>query len=229
MKCPKCHSENPETQRFCGECGKALRSPESDDFPDLSVTKTLGKPADRLTRGGTFANRYEIIEELGKGGLGSVYRAEDTKVGGEVAVKLISPAIANDAQTIERFRHLLQLNLANAVEESESLRSLPLPHVVVKPVVSTVGEVLLDTTLETISTTLDSQEGQDAVQALADSILEAVFYGPGLAELEALAKDISLQVIDHMKEVVAVKKWALPDEQAQRPPMPWESDEPSEP
>ena len=42
-------------------------------------------------------------------------------------------------------------------------------------------------------------------------------------ELEALAKDISLQVIDHMKEVVAVKKWALPDEQEKRPPMPWES------
>ena len=25
MKCPKCHFENPETQKFCGECGKALR------------------------------------------------------------------------------------------------------------------------------------------------------------------------------------------------------------
>jgi hypothetical protein len=133
-------------------------------------------------------------------------------------------AILTDKETIERFRHLLQLNLANAVEESESLRSLPVPHVVVKPVVSTVGEVLLDTTLETISTTVDSVEGQEAVQALADSILESVFYGPALAELEALAKDISLQVIDHMKEVVAVKKWALSDEQAGRPPMPWEDD-----
>jgi hypothetical protein len=134
-------------------------------------------------------------------------------------------AILTDEETIERFRHLLQLNLANAVEESDSLRSLPLPHVVVKPVVSTVGEVLLDTTLETISTTLDSVEGQEAVQALADSILESVFYGPALAELEGLAKDISLQVIDHMKEVVAVKKWSLPDEQVKRPPMPWEADE----
>jgi hypothetical protein len=133
-------------------------------------------------------------------------------------------AILTDEETIERFRQLLQLNLANAVEESESLRSLPLPHVVVKPVVSTVGEVILDTTLETISTTLDSVDGQEAVQALADSILEALFYGPALSELESLAKDISLQVIDHMKEVVAVKKWALPDEQDKRPPMPWEED-----
>jgi hypothetical protein len=133
-------------------------------------------------------------------------------------------AILTDEETIERFRQLLQLNLANAVEESESLRSLPLPHVVVKPVVTTVGEVILDTTLETISTTLDSIDGQEAVQALADSILEALFYGPALSELESLAKDISLQVIDHMKEVVEVKKWALPDEQEKRPPMPWEGE-----
>ena len=132
-------------------------------------------------------------------------------------------AILTDEETIERFRELLSLNLANAVEESESLRSLPLPHVVVKPIVSAVGEVVLDTTLETISTTLDSSEGEAAVSAVADSILEALFYGPALAELESLTKEISLQVINQMKDVVMVKKWALPDEQEKRPPMPWES------
>ena len=137
-------------------------------------------------------------------------------------------AILTDEDTIERFRQLLRLNLANAVDQSESLRSLPLPHIVVKPVVSTVGEVILDTTLETITTTLDSVDGQEAVEALADSILEALFYGPALVELESLAKDISLQVIDHMKEVVVVKKWALPDEDGKRPAMPWEEDEEDE-
>jgi len=133
-------------------------------------------------------------------------------------------AIVTDEETIARFRELLLLNLANAVEESESLRSLPLPHVVVKPIVSTFGEVILDTTLETISTTLDSAEGQEAVSAVADSILEALFYGPALAELESLAQSISLQVINQMKDVVMVKKWALPGEQEKRPPMPWESE-----
>jgi hypothetical protein len=133
-------------------------------------------------------------------------------------------AILTDEETIERFRELLLLNLANAVEESESLRSLPMPHIVVKPIVSTVGEVILDTTLETISTTLNSAEGQEAVSAVADSILEALFYGPALAELESLAQSISLQVINQMKDVVMVKKWALPGEQEKRPPMPWESE-----
>jgi hypothetical protein len=134
-------------------------------------------------------------------------------------------AILTDEETIERFRQLLRLNLDNAVEESESLRSLPLPHIVVKPIVRAVGEVILDTTLETIEATLDSPEGQEAVSAVAGSLLEALFYGPALAELESLAKDISLQVIDHMMDVVKVKKWALPDEDEGRPPMPWEEEE----
>ncbi len=169
----------------------------------------------------------EYREEIVDGTHVRIARATVEPRRAEIERVLVSQirAILTDEDTIERFRQLLRLNLANAVEESESLRSLPLPHIIVKPVVSTVGEVLLDTTLETISATLDTIEGQEAVQALADSILEALFYGPALAELESLAKDISLQVIDHMKEVVTVKKWALPDEQEKRPPMPWESDD----
>jgi len=169
----------------------------------------------------------EYREEIVDGTHVRIARATVEPRRAEIERVLVSQirAILTDEDTIERFRQLLQLNLANAVDESESLRSLPLPHVVVKPVVSTVGEVILDTTLETISTTLDSIDGQEAVQALADSILEALFYGPALVELESLAKDISLQVIDHMKEVVTVKKWALPDEQGKRPPMPWETDD----
>jgi hypothetical protein len=168
----------------------------------------------------------EYREEIVDGTHVRIARATIEPRRAEIERVLVSQirAILTDEETIERFRQLLRLNLANAVDESESLRSLPLPHIVVKPVVSTVGEVLLDTTLETITTTLDSVEGQEAVEALADSILEALFYGPALAELESLAKDISIQVIDHMKEVVVVKKWALPDEQVKRPAMPWEEE-----
>ena len=168
----------------------------------------------------------EYREEIVDGTHVRIARATVEPRRAEIERVLVSQiqAILTDEDTIERFRQLLRLNLANAVDESESLRSLPLPHVVVKPVVSTVGEVILDTTLETITTTLDSVDGREAVEALADSILEALFYGPALVELESLAKDISIQVIDHMKEVVVVKKWALPDEQGRRPPMPWEED-----
>jgi serine/threonine protein kinase/Tfp pilus assembly protein PilF len=67
-------------------------------------TKTLETPTEELTRGSVFAGRYEIIEELGTGGMGKVYRVEDTKAKEEIALKLIKPEIAADKKTIERFR-----------------------------------------------------------------------------------------------------------------------------
>ncbi len=52
-----------------------------------------------------FAGRYEIIEELGVGGMGRVYRAQDTKLNEEVALKLIKPEIAAEKRVVERFRN----------------------------------------------------------------------------------------------------------------------------
>ena len=104
VKCPKCQTDNPDTQRFCGECATSLQPSK-----EIDVTATIEAPKEELTRGTTFAGRYEIIEELGKGGMGRVYRVEDTKLKQEVALKLIKPEIAKDKKTIERFRNELKL------------------------------------------------------------------------------------------------------------------------
>ena len=101
MKCPKCQSDNPETKQFCGDCGTSLTE---GDGARPAFTKTLETPVEALTRGVLFADRYEIIEELGRGGMGAVYRVEDTKAREEIALKLIRPEIAADRKTIERFR-----------------------------------------------------------------------------------------------------------------------------
>ena len=106
MKCPKCQAENTETARFCSQCATPMISP-ADDQP--AFTTTLQIPADQLARGTLFAGRYEIIEELGAGGMGRVYRAEDTKVKEQVALKLIRPEIAADRKTIDRFRNELKI------------------------------------------------------------------------------------------------------------------------
>jgi serine/threonine-protein kinase len=73
------------------------------------VTKTLEISVSELKRGTVFADRYEIIEVLGSGGMGQVYRVDDTKVKEEVAIKLIRPEVAADTKTIERFRNELKL------------------------------------------------------------------------------------------------------------------------
>jgi serine/threonine protein kinase len=62
-----------------------------------------------LDRGTTFAERYEIIEELGKGGMGRVYKVFDQKIKEVVALKLIRPEISADENTIARFNNELRL------------------------------------------------------------------------------------------------------------------------
>ncbi len=105
MKCPKCQSDNPETKQFCGDCGTQLiPSPVAQP----AFTKTLQTPTEELTRGTLFADRYEIIEELGSGGMGKVYRVEDTKLKQEIALKLIKPEIALDKNTVDRFQNELK-------------------------------------------------------------------------------------------------------------------------
>jgi serine/threonine protein kinase len=116
IKCPKCSAENPDTQSFCGDCGTKLTPSES--IPD--VTKTLETPVEQLASGSTLAGRYQIIEELGKGGMGTVYKAHDQEINEEVAIKLLKTEIARDEKTIERFRN--ELKIARSVSHKHVCR-----------------------------------------------------------------------------------------------------------
>jgi serine/threonine protein kinase len=104
MKCPRCRSENPDAVKFRGECGIQLTS-SNEASP--SVTKTLDTPVQALTPGTLFADRYEIIEELGRGGIGAVYRVEDINTKEEIALKLIKTKIATEKKTIDRIRNTM--------------------------------------------------------------------------------------------------------------------------
>jgi serine/threonine protein kinase/Tfp pilus assembly protein PilF len=104
IKCPKCQTDNPDTQKFCGECATPLPSKK-----EIPVTETAETPKEELTTGSIFAGRYQIIEELGKGGMGKVYRVLDKELKEEVALKLIKPEIASDKKILERFSNELKL------------------------------------------------------------------------------------------------------------------------
>jgi len=105
MKCPQCRTDNPSDSKFCKECATPLPSRGAlDSFP----TETIGQPVRGLATGTTFAGRYQIIEELGKGGMGNVYKVFDTRIKEKVALKLIKQEIASDRDTLDRFGNELR-------------------------------------------------------------------------------------------------------------------------
>src|SRR3979409_443327 len=82
---------------------------------------------------GTRFGPYEITAVLGAGGMGEVYRARDPKLGRDVALKVLSPALASDADYMARFTReaqvLASLNHPNiaaiyGLEESSGIRAL---------------------------------------------------------------------------------------------------------
>ena len=52
---------------------------------------------------------YRIVAKIGEGGMGEVWRATDTRLGRDVAIKVLPPALANDAQYMARFEREAQL------------------------------------------------------------------------------------------------------------------------
>ncbi|MCW5833871.1 MAG: protein kinase [Labilithrix sp.] len=104
-QCPQCQSACEETHKFCPTCG----------FP---VGKVAAQPDDPLV-GRTLPGGYVILDLVGIGGMGRVYRAEQTNLGRTVAVKIIHPHLVGEENAAARFiteaRAASRLNHPNSV------------------------------------------------------------------------------------------------------------------
>lgn len=125
-RCPNCSWENSESQHFCGECGTPLPGSPQKTLSYAEAADTAQPPPPEFSPGQLFSRRYQIIEELGTGGMGRVFRVVDRKLGEEIALKLIRPEIAQNRSIVERFaselklaRHIVHRNVARMFDLNE--------------------------------------------------------------------------------------------------------------
>jgi len=99
--CSRCGHDLAEGARFCPSCGLDLtaRSPvapkTAQSIADKSETDLVRE---------ALAQEYDLLEELGRGGMAIVYRARDRQLEREVAVKVLPFSLAFDAEFVERFQ-----------------------------------------------------------------------------------------------------------------------------
>jgi formylglycine-generating enzyme required for sulfatase activity/predicted Ser/Thr protein kinase/dienelactone hydrolase len=100
FKCPKCYSEILDDSRFCSKCGTPIHAAEEELD---AFTRTLVTPSTGVSLGSLLADKYRLLEEIGHGGMGIVYKAEDMKLKRLVAIKFLPRELSSKPEARERF------------------------------------------------------------------------------------------------------------------------------
>jgi serine/threonine protein kinase len=111
MRCQSCQSLLADDAQFCGTCGLPTSRHSSDAATQIDAKETnadeprvTNSPRDDPRIGLILDSKYKLIQSLGQGGMGSVFRAERLHIGDEVAVKLLHQDLVREKQALERFR-----------------------------------------------------------------------------------------------------------------------------
>jgi serine/threonine protein kinase len=183
MKCPKCHAENRDESKFCGDCAAPLGRPGPEG---PSLTKTLQTPVQIMRPGTIIAGKYRVAQELGRGGMGVVYKAEDLKLKRAVALKFLPPHLMDSPELKERFLIEAQaaaaLNHPNICVIHEVSESEDRPYIAMEYV---EGETLRDRVRKG---PLKPEEAVDIVSQVAAGLGEA--HGKGIIHRDVKSANI---------------------------------------
>jgi eukaryotic-like serine/threonine-protein kinase len=102
MNCSSCQQVVREGETFCGNCGAAVESLEATLVKPVETHNSVPE-VDPLV-GKVLDSKYELLEQLGQGGMGAVYKARRRHIGDEVAVKILLEKYLEGREATERFR-----------------------------------------------------------------------------------------------------------------------------
>jgi tetratricopeptide (TPR) repeat protein/predicted Ser/Thr protein kinase len=136
MQCPLCQADNPPSADHCTKCSTPLPLNDMTIAGTSMGTAVVGTQAwsvavtprpsseaaakGQLEPGTLLAERFEILQLLGQGGMGAVYKARDTELERLVALKLIRPELASHPEILRRFKQ--ELILAREVTHRNVIR-----------------------------------------------------------------------------------------------------------
>jgi dienelactone hydrolase/predicted Ser/Thr protein kinase len=168
MECPNCHAENREDSHFCSNCATPLGKARPDQ---AFLTKTLATPLPVISKDSPIAGKYRIVEEIGRGGMGVVYKAEDIRLQRSVALKFLPPHVAESDELKERFlveaRAAAALSHPNICVVHEVGESEERPYIAMEYV---EGETLRDRIKKR---PLNPEEALDIISQVATGLGEA--------------------------------------------------------
>ncbi|MFH1314510.1 MAG: tetratricopeptide repeat protein [Candidatus Eisenbacteria bacterium] len=193
-ECPECGKKIPHDSNICPECGLTLpmtdatlisgRPPAGDSASTLAgdSSSTLagdsgstlpgdspGGAGERaMTAGAVLGGRYEILDVIGKGGMGWVYKAKDREIDRVVALKVIRQELAGDETIIKRFkdeiilaRKVTHKNVLRIydIAEAEGVKFMSMPFIEgkdLKTIITEQGPLDIDETVRIASQVLEA-------------------------------------------------------------------------
>src|SRR5215471_13831312 len=131
MHCTNCGFENQASAVSCVKCatpfpgsdltlaGSAETTPAASFTQPVPAVSPAAAPG-TIEPGSVLGNRFEILQLLGEGGMGAVYKAHDRELERDVALKLIRPELARNPEILQRFKQ--ELILARQVTHRNVIR-----------------------------------------------------------------------------------------------------------
>jgi serine/threonine-protein kinase PknG len=115
--CPRCRTRRAPGVKFCGRCGYNYVGAGATSASTSSAMQADPTPVQQLQIGGLLHNKYRVVKEIGAGGMGAVYLADDTVLKRQVVIKALLSSSDPDLveQSVKEREFLAAIKHANIV------------------------------------------------------------------------------------------------------------------